>query len=155
MPTLSGPQTYQSRTTDKYTTYNPDNPGNSVRMEVAVPVTVPWNQSRTDLLKDKNVEFGEPIWLQAGAGPHAVFKPRPGQLYEPTGSISWSVTTEVLVQVQTNPASKKRRFLITPFIHLLRTFKPLRQGTPNTEEVKAFGETLRGNWHAIPDEELA
>jgi len=154
MPTVSGPQTYQSRTTDSYKTYNPQNAGNLVRVEVVVPVTVPWNHKRTDLIKDKKIEFGTPLWLRAGAGPHEVFKLRPGQLYEPIGSITWSITTEVLVKTQTSSNSEKRRFLITPFIHLMRTFKPLRGGTPTTEKVKGFGDTLRGNWHAIPEEEL-
>ena len=155
MPQQFGPQSYQSRSTDKYTTYNPDNSGNDVTMEVVVPVAVPWNHGRTQLLKDKAVEFGNPMWLKAGCGPYEVFKPRPGRFYEPIGAITWSVQTEVLQRVETKSMEKKRRLLITPYIHPTRTFKPLRNGTPETRKIKSFGSTLRGKWHTIPDEELA
>lgn len=151
MPTQHGPQQFELPLVDTYPAYNPADTSDDISVSVAVPVTLYWNLKRTELDKDKDVQFSSPRWTQAGAGPHVVFEKTLAGRVEKVGTVEWKLTTEVLRRVETNTPGKKYRHAITPLVRLMRTFIPSNGGSPKVEEARIASSTVRGGWIPMPE----
>ncbi len=144
-----GPQQFELQLIDSFPAYNPADPSDDIGVTVAIPVTLHWNLDRTELDKEKDVQFSPARWTGVGSGPHVVYEEKLAGRIEKVGTVEWKVITEVLRRVETNTPGKKYRHVITPLVRLMRTFTPSNGGSPKVEEARTAASTVRGGWLAI------
>lgn len=142
------PQHFEIPISDQlFQTRNPADPIIGIAPSAQVPVNIPWNQDRTDLVqikgKSAKVSFGKVKWSGAGTGPHAVYEDRLDGKRVKIGTISWSI--ESVVYQEWLKQGNKRRLRITPCPILTRTFKPTG-GAPESIEVSQNPQPCYGNW---------
>ena len=144
----NGPQQFEIPLSDQlFPTYNPADPVIGIAPSALVPVTIPWNAERTGLDKvdgkDKEVVFGKIKWSGAGTGPYDVYTEQIGGTRTKSGTVAWSIETEVSQELETVGA--RRRWRITPTPTLFRTFTPL-QGAADVTNVASNPQVCYGNW---------
>jgi hypothetical protein len=145
-----GPQQFDIPVSDQlFQTLNPNDPIIGISVSAWVPVTIPWNLQRTELVKDKEVTFGKVRWSEAGPGPHDLYEEKLGGRREKVGTVTWSVETVSYQTVQEN--GPHHRWLITPCPILMRTVVRTGAGSGSVEVMKN-PQPCPGKWVNTPPE---
>lgn len=147
MPDL-GPLQFDLEVSDTFQTRAPNEPLVGTVIRVKAQVSVNWNLARTEIGAADGVTFSALRWLDAGRGPLPVHEIGFNGTKK-TGTISYEAVTGFFRVIQEDTAGNRYRWLVTPYIKLVRTFSPL-EGAPTIAEAQHAQGTAEGAWQPLP-----
>jgi hypothetical protein len=147
MPT--GPLQFDMQVFDTYQTNDPAAPIDGAHIVATISITINWNVAGTELT-NAGVVFSAPVWIGPGGGPLNVYDNTMGGGLKLIGTVTWSVNADTLKRIDTDTANQRLRWMITPVLQLIRTFKPNDGSPPDIEVAYTNSDTSYGNWTPMP-----